>query len=90
MAVALKAEICEIYTDVDGVYTADPRVVKKAWKIPEISYDEMLDMAAMGALVLQPRSVEVAKRNGILSVSAPALIKTKVQSSRRLRMCLKN
>lgn len=65
MAVALKADICEIYTDVDGVYTADPRVVKKAWKIPEISYDEMLDMAAMGALVLQPRSVEVAKQNGI-------------------------
>lgn len=61
MAVALKADVCEIYTDVDGVYTADPRLVKKAWKMAEISYDEMLEMAAMGALVLQPRSVELAK-----------------------------
>jgi aspartate kinase len=65
LAVALKADICEIYTDVDGVYTADPRLVKKAWKMPHISYDEMLEMAAMGAQVLQPRSVEVAKQYGI-------------------------
>lgn len=62
MAVALNADVCEIFTDVEGVFTADPRVVKKAHKIPEISYDEMLEMAAMGALVLQPRSVEVAKQ----------------------------
>ena len=65
LAVALKADVCEIYTDVDGVYTADPRIVKKAWKMNEISYDEMLEMAAMGALVLQPRSVELAKLYGI-------------------------
>ena len=62
LAIALDADVCEIFTDVNGVYTADPRVVKKAWKMPEISYDEMLEMAAMGALVLQPRSVELAKQ----------------------------
>ena len=61
LAVALNADVCEIFTDVDGVFTADPRIVKTAWKMPEISYDEMLEMAAMGALVLQPRSVELAK-----------------------------
>jgi len=65
MAVALNADVCEIFTDVDGVYTADPRVVKKAQKMQEISYDEMLEMAAMGALVLQPRSVEVAKQYNV-------------------------
>ena len=65
LAIALNADVCEIYTDVDGVYTADPRIVKKAWKMDEISYDEMLEMAAMGALVLQPRSVELAKLYGI-------------------------
>jgi aspartate kinase len=65
MAVALNADVCEIFTDVDGVFTADPRVVKKARKITEISYDEMLEMAAMGALVLHPRSVEVAKQYNI-------------------------
>ena len=65
LAIALDADVCEIYTDVDGVYTADPRVVERAWKMPEISYDEMLEMAAMGALVLQPRSVELAKMYGL-------------------------
>lgn len=65
LAVALDADICEIFTDVEGVYTADPRVVKKARKMGQISYDEMLEMAAMGALVLQPRSVEVAKQYNI-------------------------
>ncbi|MGI5891478.1 MAG: aspartate kinase [Bacillota bacterium] len=65
LAVALEADVCEIFTDVEGVYTADPRVVKKARKMSEISYDEMLEMAAMGALVLQPRSVEVAKQYNI-------------------------
>lgn len=65
LAIGLQADVCEIFTDVDGVYTADPRVVKKAWKMPEISYDEMLDMAAMGAVVLQPRSVELAKQYGV-------------------------
>ncbi|MBR5429694.1 MAG: aspartate kinase [Firmicutes bacterium] len=61
LAIALDADMCEIYTDVNGVYTADPRVVKKAQKMDEVSYDEMLEMAVMGAVVLQPRSVELAK-----------------------------
>lgn len=65
MAVAIKADVCEIFTDVEGIYTADPRVVKKARKLQSISYDEMLEMAAMGALVLQPRSVEVAKQYNV-------------------------
>jgi aspartate kinase len=62
MASALKADRCEIYTDVDGVYTADPRVVKNAKKIDEISYDEMLELASLGAKVMQARSVEFAKK----------------------------
>ena len=66
IASALSAEIgtvdCHIYTDVDGVYTTDPRMVPKATKIPKISYDEMLEMASMGAKVLQIRSVEFAKK----------------------------
>jgi aspartate kinase len=62
MASALKADRCEIYTDVDGVYTADPRVVKSARKIDEISYDEMLELASLGAKVMQARSVEFAKK----------------------------
>lgn len=60
LAAALKAELCEIYTDVDGVYTADPRVVPTARKLSEISYGEMLEMARLGAVVLQPRAVECA------------------------------
>ena len=62
MAAALKADLCQIYTDVDGVYTADPRIVQEARKIDEISYDEMLEMAATGAKVMQSRSVEFAKK----------------------------
>jgi aspartate kinase len=58
LAAANKAEMCEIYTDVDGVYTADPRIVKNARKLKDISYAEMLEMASLGALVLQPRAVE--------------------------------
>lgn len=61
LAIGLRADFCEIYTDVDGVYTADPRIVKKARKHKEISFDEMLEMSSLGAGVLQPRSVEVAK-----------------------------
>lgn len=61
LAVGLDADFCEIYTDVDGVYTSDPRIVKKARKLKEISFDEMLEMASLGAGVLQPRSVEVGK-----------------------------
>jgi aspartate kinase len=62
LAAALKADTCEIYTDVDGVYTADPRLVPNAKKIAEISYDEMLELASLGAKVMQARSVEFAKK----------------------------
>ena len=62
VAGALKADLCEIYTDVDGVYTTDPRIEPKAKKLDKISYDEMLELASMGAKVLQNRSVELAKK----------------------------
>jgi aspartate kinase len=65
LAAALGAEFCEIYTDVTGVFTADPRVVPDARKIDRISYDEMLELAAAGAKVLQLRCVEYARRNGV-------------------------
>ena len=61
LAVALGADLCQIYTDVDGVYTCDPRVVPEAHKLDEITYDEMLELASMGAQVLHNRSVELAK-----------------------------
>jgi aspartate kinase len=66
LAAALRADKCEIYTDVDGVYTADPRVVKSAQKLPEISYDEMLELASAGSKVMQSRSVEFAKKYGVV------------------------
>jgi aspartate kinase len=66
LAAACKADKCEIYTDVDGVYTADPRVVKNARKIDEISYDEMLELASLGSKVMQSRSVEFAKKYGVV------------------------
>ena len=66
MAAALKADICQILTDVDGVYTCDPRVVKDARKLPEIAYDEMLEMASSGSKVMQSRSVEFAKKYGVI------------------------
>lgn len=65
LAAALHADRCEIYTDVEGVYTADPRVVKTARKIKEITYDEMLELATLGAKVLHNRSVEMAKKYGV-------------------------
>jgi aspartate kinase len=65
MAGAVGADVCEIYTDVDGVYTSDPRIVPDARRIPAISYDEMLELAATGAKVLQSRSVEMARRHGV-------------------------
>jgi len=65
MAAAVDAELCQIYTDVDGVYSCDPRVVSKAQKIDEISYDEMLEMASSGSKVMQSRSVEFAKKFGV-------------------------
>ncbi len=66
MAAAIDADLCQIYTDVDGVYTCDPRVVKDAQKIDEISYDEMLEMASSGTKVMQSRSVEFAKKFGVV------------------------
>lgn len=66
LAAALKADLCQIYTDVDGVYTADPRLVPAARKISEISYDEMLEMAGAGSKVMQLRSVEFAKKFNVV------------------------
>ncbi|MCB5272325.1 MAG: aspartate kinase [Candidatus Cloacimonetes bacterium] len=66
VAAALKADVCEIYTDVDGVYTTDPRIVENAKKIEKVTYDEMLEMASLGAKVLQLRSVEFAKKYGVV------------------------
>jgi aspartate kinase len=66
LAAALNADKCEIYTDVDGVYTADPRVVKNAQKLMEISYDEMLELASSGSKVMQSRSVEFAKKYNVI------------------------
>ncbi|MBW7473566.1 aspartate kinase [Paenibacillus oenotherae] len=65
LAAAINADVCEIYTDVDGVYSTDPRVVKCARKLNEISYDEMLELANLGAAVLHPRAVEYAKLNNV-------------------------
>ena len=65
IAVSLGADVCEIYTDVDGVYTADPRIVPNAKKLDDISYDEMLELASLGANVLHNRSVEMAKKYGV-------------------------
>ncbi len=66
LAAALKADLCQIYTDVDGVYTADPRIVPGARKLEDISYDEMLELASLGARVMQSRSVEFAKKFGVV------------------------
>jgi aspartate kinase len=66
LAAAIKADLCQIYTDVDGVYTADPRIVPGARKLEEISYDEMLELASLGAKVMQSRSVEFAKKFGVV------------------------
>jgi aspartate kinase len=65
LAAALRADVCEIYTDVDGVYTADPNIVPDARKLSRVAYDEMLEMASLGAKVLQARSVEFAKKYGV-------------------------
>ena len=66
VAAAMKADVCEIYTDVDGVYTTDPRIVPEASKLEKISYDEMLEMASLGSKVLQIRSVEFAKKYDVV------------------------
>lgn len=73
IAAALRADICEIYTDVDGVYTADPRIVPNAIKLEDISYDEMLELASLGANVLHNRSVEMAKKYGVKLVVRSSL-----------------
>ncbi|MCK9162127.1 MAG: aspartate kinase [Arcobacter butzleri] len=69
IAGALNADVCEIYTDVDGIYTTDPRIVSNAKKLDRISYDEMLELASLGAKVLQNRSVEMAKKLNVNLVS---------------------
>lgn len=76
LAAALHADACEIYTDVDGVFTADPRIVKSARKLEEITYDEMLELASLGAGVLHNRSVEMAKKYGVQLVVRSSLNNT--------------
>ncbi|MDK2992713.1 MAG: aspartate kinase [Clostridiales bacterium] len=76
LAAALNADMCEIYTDVDGVYTADPRLVPEARKLADISYDEMLEMASLGAKVLHNRSVELAK-----NFNVPLVVKCSFNSN---------
>lgn len=76
LAAALRADACEIYTDVDGVYTADPRIVPNAKKIDEITYDEMLELSSLGAGVLHNRSVEMAKKYGVQLVVRSSLNNT--------------
>jgi aspartate kinase len=66
LAASVEADLCQIFTDVDGVYTCDPRIVKNAQKIREISYDEMLEMASLGSKVMQSRSVEFAKKYAVI------------------------
>ena len=73
LAAALHADACEIYTDVDGVFTADPRIVPSARKLNEITYDEMLELASLGAGVLHNRSVEMAKKHGVQLVVRSSL-----------------
>ncbi len=73
LAAALHADACEIYTDVDGVYTADPRICPTACKLKEITYDEMLDLASLGSGVLHNRSVEMAKKYGVTLVVRSSL-----------------
>jgi aspartate kinase len=66
LAASIKADLCQIFTDVDGVFTCDPRIVKNAVKIPEISYDEMLEMSSLGSKIMQSRSVEFAKKFSVV------------------------
>jgi aspartate kinase len=91
LAAALNADACEIYTDVDGVYTADPRIVPSARKLEEITYDEMLELASLGAGVLHNRSVEMAKKYGVqlvvrssLNLSEGTVVKEEVKMEKML------
>lgn len=74
LAAALNADVCEIYTDVDGVYTADPRIVPNARKMPEVTYEEMLEFASLGAKVLHNRCVEMARRYNVKLVVKSSMI----------------
>lgn len=82
VAAALKADVCEIYTDVDGVYTTDPNITSKARRLDRISYDEMLEMASLGAKVLQIRSVEMAKKYKV-----PLLVKSSLVEGKGTLVC---
>lgn len=91
LAAALHADACEIFTDVDGVFTADPRIVKNARKLEEITYDEMLELASLGAGVLHNRSVEMAKKYGVqlvvrssLNFSEGTVVKEEVKMEKML------
>jgi aspartate kinase len=93
LAAALRAESCEIYTDVDGIFTADPRVVKSARKLSHIQYDEMLELAAVGAKVMHPRAVEIGELYGVpihvrssFNKSAGTMIVAKVPMEDRKRV----
>ena len=82
VAAALKADVCEIYTDVDGVYTTDPNICEKARRMDRISYDEMLEMASLGAKVLQIRSVELAQKYNV-----PILVKSSLVEGKGTLVC---
>ncbi len=84
LAAVLHADLCQIYTDVDGVYTADPRTVPGARKLDEITYDEMLELASQGAQVLHNRSVEMAKRYNVNMEVLSSFAGSPVRKSRRL------
>ena len=91
MAAAVKADLCQIYTDVEGVYTTDPRLVAEAKKISELSYDEMLEMASLGSKVMQARSVEFAKKFGVvfevrssLNDNSGTIVKEETQSMEKV------
>jgi len=82
LAAALKADLCEIYTDVDGVYTTDPNICEKARRLDKISYEEMLEMASLGAKVLQIRSVELAQKFNV-----PILVKSSLIEGKGTLVC---
>ena len=82
LAAALKADVCEIYTDVDGVYTTDPNICERARRLDRISYDEMLEMASLGAKVLQIRSVELAQKYNV-----PILVKSSLVEGKGTLVC---
>ena len=85
LAAALKADRCQIFTDVDGIYVADPRKVKNAKKLEEISYDEMMEIATLGAQVLLNRSVEMAKKYNVEIEVLSSLERKPARSSGRLQ-----